>query len=242
MALDQCGTALLLLLQRHSWGIIQSATHICLTRALLLTLRLQWFATYNTLSENLPLPQTLLQKLFRQAFIGFVASVVSDSISNSLRVVKTYRQVNETRIGYLDAAKEVIRVDGVLGLLGRGLKTRIIANGCQGLMFSVLWKLFQDLYVCVVFTKLSLTTTFLFPLGGTRRRRPGDNLQQPAAGYILFSYKFTATDVDKSGPSDVFLVIKRAMLEDPKFITSGVASTLLSDKSATVYDEELRSA
>ena len=81
----------------------------------------------------------------RRAFIGFVASVVSDSISNSLRVVKTYRQVNETRIGYTDAARAVLSSDGVRGLLGRGLKTRILANGLQGLMFSVLWKFFLDM-------------------------------------------------------------------------------------------------
>jgi hypothetical protein len=107
----------------------------------------QWFAIYNTLSEHLPKPHNLFQTLLRRAFIGFVASVASDTVSNSIRVVKTYRQVNETRIGYLDAAKDVVRVDGVRGLLGRGLKTRIIANGCQGLMFSVLWNFFQDMCV-----------------------------------------------------------------------------------------------
>lgn len=74
-----------------------------------------------------------------------MASIASDSISNSLRVVKTYRQVNATRIGYMDAARAVIAADGVRGLLGRGLKTRILANGLQGIMFSVLWKLFLDL-------------------------------------------------------------------------------------------------
>jgi hypothetical protein len=62
-----------------------------------------------------------------------------------LRVVKTYRQVNETRIGYSDAARAVVATDGIRGLLGRGLKTRIIANGAQGLMFSVLWKLFMNM-------------------------------------------------------------------------------------------------
>ena len=30
--------------------------------------------------------------------------------------------------------------------MGRGLKTKILTNGLQGLMFSVLWKVFQDLY------------------------------------------------------------------------------------------------
>ena len=105
----------------------------------------QWFGTYNFLDANLPEPHTLLEKLLRQALIGFVASVISDTVSNSLRVVKTYRQVHATRIGYTAAAKAVIAQDGVKGLFGRGLKTRILANGLQGLMFSVLWRLFLDL-------------------------------------------------------------------------------------------------
>jgi hypothetical protein len=105
----------------------------------------QWFGTYNFLEGHLPLAHSTLQKLGRRAFIGFVASVVSDTTSNSLRVVKTYRQVNETRIGYTAAARAVIAVDGLKGLFGRGLKTRILANGLQGLMFSVLWRFFMDL-------------------------------------------------------------------------------------------------
>ena len=71
--------------------------------------------------------------------------MISDTVSNSLRVVKTYRQVHERKVGYLTAAKDIVATDGLLGLFGRGLKTRIIANGCQGVMFSVLWKLFMDL-------------------------------------------------------------------------------------------------
>ena len=58
------------------------------------------FATYNLLKDNLPLPHSTLQMLLRQAVIGFCASVVSDTVSNSLRVVKTYRQVNATKISY----------------------------------------------------------------------------------------------------------------------------------------------
>ncbi|KAI0263649.1 mitochondrial carrier [Gloeopeniophorella convolvens] len=104
-----------------------------------------WFATYNQLDKSLPDPTTFGQQILRQAFIGFVASVISDTVSNSLRVVKTYRQVNETRIGYFDAARAVIATDGLRGLFGRGLKTRIIANGAQGLMFSILWKLFMNM-------------------------------------------------------------------------------------------------
>ncbi|KAF8907078.1 mitochondrial carrier [Gymnopilus junonius] len=104
-----------------------------------------WFGTYNFLEGHLPEAHTTLEKLARRAFIGFVASIASDTVSNSLRVVKTYRQVNETRIGYAAAAQAVIAVDGLRGLFGRGLKTRILANGLQGLMFSVLWQFFMDL-------------------------------------------------------------------------------------------------
>jgi hypothetical protein len=91
-----------------------------------------------------------------------MASIVSDSVSNSLRVVKTYRQVNDTNIGYgescpyppfdefnsfftVEAARLVVLEDGLLGLFGRGLKTRILCNGLQGLLFAILWKLFLDL-------------------------------------------------------------------------------------------------
>lgn len=104
----------------------------------------------------------------RQAFIGFCATIVSDAVSNSLRVVKTYRQVHEREIGYLAAAKEVVATDGPLGLLGRGLKTRIIANGCQGVMFSVLWKLLMDLWVSSLESRWTKLTNS--PEDGIRRQ------------------------------------------------------------------------
>ncbi|PBP18153.1 mitochondrial carrier protein [Diplocarpon rosae] len=107
-----------------------------------------WFATYNTLMETIPAPpkDSIFVWLLRLAFIGFVASVVSDTVSNSLRVVKTYRQVNDTQVSYVEAARQVILIDGITGLFGRGLKTRILCNGLQGLLFSILWKLFLDLW------------------------------------------------------------------------------------------------
>ena len=97
------------------------------------------------MQEALPPSHTLIQKLLRQAFIGFVSSVVSDTVSNSLRVVKTYRQVHEGDVPYLTAAKEIVASEGFIGLFGRGLRTRILTNGLQGLLFSVLWRLFGDL-------------------------------------------------------------------------------------------------
>jgi hypothetical protein len=40
----------------------------------------------------------------------------------------------------------VLKKDGVSGLMFRGLGTKIISNGVQGLMFNVLWRLGMDYY------------------------------------------------------------------------------------------------
>ena len=49
-----------------------------------------WYYTFNLLNEKLPeYKDNELKRLSRNAVIGFTASVVSDSISNSMRVVKT---------------------------------------------------------------------------------------------------------------------------------------------------------
>lgn len=103
-----------------------------------------WFATYNLLQDRIPVPDTTPKKLLRNAVIGFSSSLVSDTVSNSVRVLKTYRQTSSEKISYAKAAKTIIDQDGLLGLFGRGLKTRILANGVQGLMFSVLWKYFDE--------------------------------------------------------------------------------------------------
>ena len=106
-----------------------------------------WFFTFNLLQERLPLAPAddTLRKMARNAFIGFMASVISDTISNSLRVIKTTRQTFSEVVSYRRVVQHVLDKDGLAGLFGRGLKTRILANGLQGLMFSVLWKYFQEL-------------------------------------------------------------------------------------------------
>ena len=47
-----------------------------------------WFATYNILQDKIPQQDTTAGKLARNAAIGFTSSVTSDTISNSLRVLK----------------------------------------------------------------------------------------------------------------------------------------------------------
>jgi hypothetical protein len=89
------------------------------------------------------------------------ASSTSDVCSNSLRVLKTVRQTAEgsdsgsgggdgtstskgtATASYLDTARSIVRQDGLAGLFGRGLQTRLAANALQGALFSVLFKFFQ---------------------------------------------------------------------------------------------------
>lgn len=85
-----------------------------------------------------------MKKLGRNAIIGFTSSVVSDTCSNSLRVIKTTKQTNQKPISYAEAIRMILDKDGVAGLFGRGLRTRIIANGFQGLTFSVIWKALEE--------------------------------------------------------------------------------------------------
>ena len=75
---------------------------------------------------------------------GFFATCVSDCISNAIRVLKTTRQTSATTISYREAAQQIIDQDGVKGLFSRGLGTRLLANGVQASMFSVLWKAMEE--------------------------------------------------------------------------------------------------
>jgi len=128
-----------------------------------------WFATYNSLNSFLPVvdrDDDLLGYLVRSAFLGLCASCVSDCTSNSLRVIKTTKQTvqlgdkdgvgestpNATsasdstqrrEMSYPEVVAFIIEKDGIKGLFGRGLQTRLLTNAIQGSVFSVLWKYFQ---------------------------------------------------------------------------------------------------
>ena len=136
-----------------------------------------WFVTYNYLDSHLPPPSNdgihdaVWYGLLRSAGMGLVASGVSDTISNSLRVVKTTAQTaqlstvdvdvnddvdannpshtitNSTTIkplSYPEVVALIVERDGLIGLFGRGLQTRLLTNAIQGALFSVLWKYFQQ--------------------------------------------------------------------------------------------------
>ncbi|KAG7343236.1 mitochondrial carrier protein [Nitzschia inconspicua] len=103
-----------------------------------------WFFTYNLLSEKIPKQDTQLGELGRRAILGFSASAVSDTCSNSIRVVKVYKQSYPEQLTYLQVVRNVLQESGVTGLMFRGLETKILANGLQGILFSILWKHFEE--------------------------------------------------------------------------------------------------
>lgn len=108
-----------------------------------------WYTVYNYLNAYLPqysYKDNLAAHLSRSAFIGFCATLTSDTISNSLRVIKTARQASPAHATYSSITRDILRTEGPTGLLGRGLKTRLLTNAIQGVMFSVLWRLGQDYY------------------------------------------------------------------------------------------------
>jgi hypothetical protein len=122
-----------------------------------------WFLTYNFLNDVPPqvsATDDLLLSLARLAFLGFSASCVSGVSSNSLRVIKTTKQTarlgkkdddesleeqeKSKDISYGEIVKLSIEKDGLAGLFGRGLQTRLLTNSIQGAAFSVLWRDFQQ--------------------------------------------------------------------------------------------------
>ncbi|PFH31818.1 putative MC family transporter [Besnoitia besnoiti] len=103
-----------------------------------------WFFTHNYLSETLPKFEFTYGKHMRYALIGFASSVVSDTCSNSIRVLKTTKQTSVVPLTYMQTLREVLSKDGFTGLFFRGLGTRILTNGLQGMVFSVGWKAIQD--------------------------------------------------------------------------------------------------
>jgi len=101
-----------------------------------------WFVIYNGLSSAEWLEKLIAKKLVRNASIGLVASVVSDTIVNVFRVIKTTKQTVGANhdFSYSDTIRVIVAADGWKGLFGRGLRTRVLANSVQSILFTVIWR------------------------------------------------------------------------------------------------------
>mmetsp|Transcript_13281 Transcript_13281/g.17311 ORF Transcript_13281/g.17311 Transcript_13281/m.17311 type:complete len:352 (-) Transcript_13281:110-1165(-) len=114
-----------------------------------------WFFTFYQLDNYISKPpkEKLLKQLSRNALIGFCSSFVSDCTSNSLHVVKTTKQTFREPITYPQTVRIILEKDGIRGLMFRGLKTRLVTNGFQGMLFTLLWKYMEE-HVFVDSTKV----------------------------------------------------------------------------------------
>jgi len=103
-----------------------------------------WFYTYNLLSRNAMLSEFVTWSTCRNALIGFTSSVISDTVANFMRVLKTSKQAlgstSSSSVTYAETLTVIIAVDGWKGLFGRGLKTRILGNALQSILFTVIWR------------------------------------------------------------------------------------------------------
>merc|ERR1711988_704280 len=103
-----------------------------------------WFYTNNQLRESMPQFDFMYGKYVRNAVIGFASAAVSDTCSNSLRVLKTTRQTSLEPVSYMESAKQILQAEGYAGLFGRGLGTRILTNGLQGALFTIGWRAISE--------------------------------------------------------------------------------------------------
>ena len=83
--------------------------------------------------------------LIRSALLGFFSAMTSDIVSNSVRVVKTAKQTADRDISYAGTVSKIVAKDGLSGLFFRGLGTKLISNGVQAMLFTVVWRYVQEL-------------------------------------------------------------------------------------------------
>jgi hypothetical protein len=100
------------------------------------------FYTYNLLSGSVFLMNLIPSQLLRNACIGIISSVISDTVVNAMRVIKTTKQSlsSKQNASYSDTVRIILAADGWQGLFGRGLQTRIFANALQSIVFTVVWQ------------------------------------------------------------------------------------------------------
>lgn len=102
-----------------------------------------WFYTYDVLNNLVRKFEDPCHQIIRNGSIGFVASVVSDVVSNSVRVLKTLKQTDALNRSYITIVKNALHEKDSTCILFRGLSTRICTNGVQSVLFTVLWNLFD---------------------------------------------------------------------------------------------------
>ena len=110
-----------------------------------------WFLAHNWLEIVWPHRNSTRGRFLRTASIGFLSSAFSDTLSNSIRVVKTMKQAalnadgKSANMSYRAIIAKLIEEKGYLELFGRGLSTRILSNGLQSVLFTIVWQAIRRL-------------------------------------------------------------------------------------------------
>ncbi|GAX14602.1 hypothetical protein FisN_6Lh384 [Fistulifera solaris] len=119
--------------------LFQGATATCVSAILG---HYPWFYTYHLLNDSQWLQAIIPRPFLRNAGIGLIASIVSDTVVNFMRVIKTTKQSLGSKHGvtYSEVIEIILATDGWRGLFGRGLRTRIFANALQSILFTVIWR------------------------------------------------------------------------------------------------------
>ncbi|GAX22134.1 hypothetical protein FisN_6Hh384 [Fistulifera solaris] len=123
--------------------LFQGATATCVSAILG---HYPWFYTYHLLNDSQWLQAVIPRPFLRNAGIGLIASIVSDTVVNFMRVIKTTKQSLGSKHGvtYSEVIEIILATDGWRGLFGRGLRTRIFANALQSILFTVIWRGLAD--------------------------------------------------------------------------------------------------
>ena len=59
--------------------------------------------------------------------------------------MKTAKQTSATQTTYSETIAKIVEKDGWHGLFFRGLGTKIISNGLQAMLFTIVWRYVQEM-------------------------------------------------------------------------------------------------
>jgi hypothetical protein len=119
------------------------------TAAAAFAMHFPFFLTVNYASGALPplaADATVVDSAARNGGVGFAAAVAADASSNAFKVVATTQQTSRLVVGAQHVVGRIVGEEGVLGLVTRGLKTRMLNNALQGAFFVIVWKELEERY------------------------------------------------------------------------------------------------
>ena len=76
--------------------------------------------------------------------VMMISNSSNTTTTTPLATSDTNGKRQKKELTYWEVIQLIVDQDGIAGLFGRGLQTRLLTNAIQGAMFSVLWKYFQQ--------------------------------------------------------------------------------------------------